>query len=127
MPILFNDYLKPRSDSSALLLEDDIKGGFKSVAKLEDLGKIKTAAIKKGMLVYVVETKIVYECLDLTYEYNDDGDEIIRAAWDKFVVPVASNPDTPNETPTNYRRPQKVKFFVYTSRLGCKYPSEHGM
>ena len=61
MPILVTSFFLPAAKGLPFILEDIyVKGGYRSVATMADLGSIPSAAKKPGMLVYCGEDDTIY-------------------------------------------------------------------
>lgn len=61
MPILVTSFFLPAAKGLPFILEDIyVKGGYRSVATMADLGAIPSAAKKPGMLVYCGEDDTIY-------------------------------------------------------------------
>ena len=62
MPLILPSFQLPLTPSLPYILEDVyLKGGYRSVATLDAMNAIHPAARKLGMLVYCVETDLIYK------------------------------------------------------------------
>lgn len=97
MPIVFNDYFKTPTGVDATLLEDVyVAGGMMILSSVAERDKLQTSLLKLGMLVRTMDDKKLYELVDLKYDYNEDGEEIVLTRWDEIKVggsvAVVANP-----------------------------------
>lgn len=129
MPIIFNDSL--RSSSGGKLLEDIfIQGNLKIVPDVIARDALSASLLKIGSLVRTRDTGLFWRVNNLTYSYNDDGEEVVIVDWQpfKFGADVTNSPEPVTETAytlkhnnfsISLKATKDSKPIAYTLNLGC--------